>query len=479
MRTLPLPLIALAFVAGCTVGPDYAGPPELAGNLMAAGAFHRKGDTPSLVRAPIAAWWETLADPELTALVQQALRASPTLAATQAKVRGARAGLARQRADGMPKANTQALYLHAHTPSDLLSGTTETSTDSDFVNVGFDAAWEADLFGGHRRAVEAAGAQAEARRYDLGDAQVSLAAEVARAYVGLRSAQERHRLTLQSIRLLEEMLALSRQRQSAGTAPAIALTPLPGQLATAQADEAELATEVEGYLDQLCLLTGQVPGSLDTSLGSDAPVPLPPAEVAVGDPAQLLRHRPDIRVAERTLAAATAQIGLREAEKFPRVSLRGLVGLGGNGLAALTHVGNTVALGTPSLSWTFLDFGRVTAAVDQATAERDAAEAQYRATVLKALYEAENALSHFGGQRRQLARVATAEAAAAEAADLTRQRATRGTASRLDLLDAERRQAQARIATAQATAALTLDYVVLQKSLGLGWSETQATAQAL
>jgi outer membrane protein TolC len=199
-------------------------------------------------------------------------------------------------------------------------------------------------------------------------------------------------------------------------------------------------------------------------------VPLPPAQVAVGDPAALLQRRPDIRAAERRLAARTAQIGQAEAARFPKLSFLGLIGLGGPKLSDIFELDKRTELFAPRLTWSFLDFGRNAARVQEANADRDEAQAQYRTSVLAALRDAEDALARFRDRRHVVATLARAKLAADESTRMMRARQQGGTASVIDLLDVERQQIAAEQNLSQATAALTNDFVSLHKALGLGWS---------
>ncbi|QJE03499.1 TolC family protein [Massilia forsythiae] len=183
----------------------------------------------------------------------------------------------------------------------------------------------------------------------------------------------------------------------------------------------------------------------------------------------MLRRRPDIRAAERTLAARTAQVGQADAARFPRLTLLGLIGIGGTHPSDLTHLDDFSAILAPQLAWNFLDFGRNTARIEQAQGVRDEAEAQYRAAVLGALRDAESALSRFRQRRATVATIARNKAAADRAAMLMAARQRAGTASLIDVLDTERQQISAEQNLAQAQAALTGDFVALHKALGLGW----------
>ena len=222
-------------------------------------------------------------------------------------------------------------------------------------------------------------------------------------------------------------------------------------------------------LDALAILEGKVPGTSDEALQKDFEVPLPPEQVAVGDPAGLVARRPDIRGAERNLAAATAQIGVAEAARFPKLSFMGILGLGGTSLDDLLDVGSPSVLAIPQLQWNFLDFGRIDASIEQAGSARDEAVAKYRQTVLVALQDAERALARFGQQRAALAALAQIKLQADGAADLDRQRFAAGAISRTDLNRTLRKQEQAATDLVRGKAALTMSWIALQKSLGLGW----------
>jgi NodT family efflux transporter outer membrane factor (OMF) lipoprotein len=486
-RKAPLALAAL--LAGCTVGPNYSGPPAAAPNAAKAPAFVRAGDAPVASQPPVARWWEALGDATLSTIETRALAANPDLAAAEARIRQARASLRQQKANLLPTGSATAIYAHARFPGlnidqsnsgsgDNSQSSSNAASDLDIYNVGFDASWEIDLFGGQRRAVEAARATAQAAEANLADTQVSLTAEVAQAYVNVRDRQRRIALNRQSIAMQEQMLALTRQRYDRGTASRLDVERLSNQLESTRADVTPLSAELEAYLDELATLTGDEPGALDATMAEAQPLPLPPAQVAIGDPAALLQRRPDIRAAERTLAADTAKIGQAEAARFPKLSIMGIIGIGGTQPGDLTKLDDFTALVAPQLSWDFLDFGRNAAKVKQAEGVRDEAEAKYRSAVLAALRDAEDSLSRFRYRRLTVATLARAKAAADEAATLSRQRYAAGTATLIDLLDAERQQIEAEQSLSIAEAGLTGDFVAIQKALGLGWAAPDEPAKA-
>ncbi len=208
---------------------------------------------------------------------------------------------------------------------------------------------------------------------------------------------------------------------------------------------------------------------MDDLLAAPAPIPLPPASIAVSDPAELIARRPDIRAAERRLAAANARVGVAEAARFPRLSFMGILGLGGTDPEDVFDVANLSTIALPRLQWSLLDFGRTAAAIDQAQAARGEADARYRDVVLRALQDAEQSLQRFGQHRINVAALTQISRQADTAAELNQQRFTAGAIGRSDLNLALRQRAQARANLSRAVAAMTTSWVAIQKSLGLGW----------
>jgi multidrug efflux system outer membrane protein len=496
-RPLTPPLLLCALLAGAlagctTVGKNYAGPPAAPQGLAQGAAFARAGDAAAPGQT-VSNWWSALNDPELDSLEARALRANPSLDLARARLRQARAALREESANNLPNGSANATAAHIRLPKNSplsgggssqsaggaggsesgAGGGSQLPSSLNLYNVGFDATWEIDLFGGTRRAVEAARASAEAVQAGIADAQVSLAAEVALAYTNLRSAQQRLALADGAIERQRRMVELTAARAERGTASQLDLTRMQAQLESTRADREPLQSQVDIYRDKLATLVGLAPGALDGELeprsNAAQAVPLPPNQVAIGDPAAMLQRRPDIRAAERQLAASNARIGQAEAAKFPRLTLLGVIGIGGTRPSDLTHLDNFSAIGAPQLSWNFLDFGRNAARVDEA-------DAQYRQAVLGALRDAEDSLARFRQGRVTVATAARAKALADKATTLMGARQQAGTATLIDVLDTERQQISAEQNLAQAQAALTGGFIGLQKALGLGWEDARSGA---
>jgi NodT family efflux transporter outer membrane factor (OMF) lipoprotein len=480
--TCLLPLAALV-LAACTVGPDYHGAPEVAPDAAKSGAFVRAPAQGVVATHAPAAWWQALDDQRLNTLIDAAFAHNPDLKMARARLRQSRSQLSGQRANELPKVSASAAALRTRSPDTSIFGSSSGDQGApassgrgpvDFYTVGFDASWEIDLFGGTRRAIEAASDEADAVDADLSDARVSLAAEVASVYIDLRDQQERLALAEHTAEYQQQMLTLTEQRRARGTAAEVDVERLTTQVDTTRATLVPLQVQITDSLDQLAVLTGRTPGALDAELGARAPLPALPTSVPIGDPATMLQQRPDIRAAERRLASSNAQIGEHVADYFPKVSLLGDIGFSASNPGHLLRKQNFSWVGVPYLQWNLFDFGRTAANVDAAEAGRDEAEARYEKTVLGALKDANSSLSRYGNQREHVVRLQQVQASAERSATLVRQRYTAGVSTLIDLLDAQRTQFAAQQDVVAAQAELLKDFVSLQKSLGLGWESSSA-----
>jgi NodT family efflux transporter outer membrane factor (OMF) lipoprotein len=454
----------LTALSGCTVGPHYSGAPSVAAEAIRAPTFKRAPNDAVSPSPAAARWWEALGDPELSRLIQAGLANSPDIRAAQARLVQSRAGLTEQRRNALPKSSGTAAYLHAQIPSSAIQ-----IGSVDFYNLGFDATWEVDLFGGTRRAIEAASAEASAVEADLADTHVQLAAEIAQAYVDLRDQQQRRALVSRSAQVEDQILTLTQQRRAQGVASELDLERVRSQVEDTRGTIIPLDAQITESLDRLAVLTGRAPGDLDAELAAAGALPSVPASVAIGDPATVLRRRPDIRAAELRLVSKNAQIGERIADWFPKLTLIGDLGFSASDPGHLLRSQNFMWVGAPLLQWNGLDFGRTKARVEQARAGFDEARARYESTVLGALRDANVALSRYGHQRERVTNLRDIESSATHAAELSEQRYRAGTTSALDWLDAERTRFTAEQNRIAGDAELVTDYIALQKSLGLGW----------
>jgi len=459
-----LTILGATSLGACTIGPNYHGAPNVAPEAGKAATFKRAPDNGTSSAPGLAQWWKPLNDPELDNLIEAALANSPNIHAAEARLRESRAGLRQQQKNELPTTSGTAAYLHAHLPSSSID-----IGSLGLYDLGFDATWEVDLFGGTRRAIEAASAEASAVAADLADTQVQLSAEVAQAYIDLRDRQQRIALVRDSAEIEAQILTLTQQRRAQGVASELDVERIRTQVENTRGTLIPLDAQITESLDELATLTGREPGALDAELTTSGPLPALPEIIAVGDPAALLKQRPDIRAAEWRLSSANAQIGEREAAWFPKLTLIGDLGFTATDPGHLLRSDNFTWVGAPLLQWNGLDFGRTKAKVDQAKAGYEEAEAKYESAVLEALRDANVSLSRYGHQRDNVVSLRNVETYASHAATLTQQRYRAGTSSALDWLDAERTRFSAQQNRISGDAELIKDYVALQKSLGLGW----------
>lgn len=445
---------------------------------MERGSFLRAPDGTTAAPTPTptppgAPWWTALGDPLLDQMIARGLANAPAVEAAVARVEQARSGIRSARAANLPALSASTMFIHTDLPGDVLSANRRLA--GDMFHAGFDAQWEIDLWGGGQRNVERASAMAEAADAELADARVTLAAEIARTYVTLRARQVTTLALEGSIPLRTRILKLERERLAQGTGSDRDLSDALAELAVMKARVDATHAEITNLKDALAVLTGQEPGAMGTSLdnnGDQRDIPLPPAEVAIGDVGALLQRRPDIRRAERELAAASARIGMEKAQRFPQISFLGLIGLGGSQLQDIAESGRINNIAMPRISWSFLDFGRGAAAVRGSEAARDAALAEYRGSVLAALQDAEAALTRFGASRTIYGHMLEAAAHRERIYQIDVERARAGTSTNIAMERSYVARSEAWVASVNAKADLTLAYIALAKSLGTGWEPT-------
>ncbi|WP_313399429.1 efflux transporter outer membrane subunit [Stenotrophomonas sp.] len=452
--------VASALLAGCvTVGPDYKAPVVQPASLQGA-------DDPAFSSAsPVASWWAQFDDPVLAQLVHDALGDNLDLRIAMARVRAARAVFNEQRLDQLPHVTAGGSQDRRKQPDPALGGE---RVGSETYQLGFDAGWELDLFGRQRRAAEAARADLGAERDNLADAQVMVAAEVARNYFELRGAQKRIAVARDTLRNLRETQRLTETRLELGAGSELDVQSSRARLKAIEADIPLLEVSEVQSRHRLAVLLGQRPGSLDTLL-QPREVPAFAKALPLGDTSDLLRQRADVRMAERRLAAATARVGVATADMFPRISLSGFVGFLGGEASGLVNGNNKAWSLTPSISWAAFDFGTVRARLRASKAQADGAAAEYEKAVLLALEDTENALTRYAKQQARLGIVAEQAQAARKAESLAQLRYREGSEDFLALLDAQRNQLAADDALAAAEASVNVSVVAVYKALG-GWA---------
>jgi NodT family efflux transporter outer membrane factor (OMF) lipoprotein len=463
-------IVSLLGAAGCVVGPSYHPLPANAPatwSLPVSDGLTDKASSPS-------AWWLSFNDAELDSLVERAIQSNLDLRVAEARVRQARAVRGGSAADLMPAVNASASADRAkQSQNQPFFGALALPPNFPFeysvYQVGFDASWELDLFGGKRRALEAATADWQGALEARNDTLVSFLAETGRNYIELRGTQQRLQIARRDVTLQQEALELARLRLQEGIATDLDVTRAAALLASMQAAIPPLETSMRSAIYGLAVLLGQAPGDLVSELSPPGVLPPVPRGVPVGLPAQLLRRRPDVRRAERQLAAETARIGVAQSDWFPKVSLTADAG------AESVSVNNLFAPGSrfwslgPSLQWKALDFGRVRAEVNAQTAAQQAALATYQKTVLVALEETEVAILTYAQEQVRQRALAEAVLQYRRTLDLADALYKHGRVSFLDVLDARRSLYASDDQLALSDQNVSLDLIALYKALGGGW----------
>ena len=461
---------AVAAAAGCAVGPDYhPAPARVSAAWSSPPANGLTGIAPA---APD--WWTSFNDAELDSLIVRAAQSNPDLRVAEAHLRQARAVRAMSLSDFWPTFDASGSYARARqSKNQPLIGSLPLPANFPFeysvYQAGFDASWEVDLFGAKRRALEAATAEWEGSVEARNDALVSILAEVGRDYVELRGDQLRLGIARRNLRLQEEELELTRARFQGGVATELDVARAAALLAELKAAVPPLQTASRGDMFGLAVLLGRNPGELVAELSPSAPVPPAPPEVPIGLPSDLLSRRPDVRRAERQLAAETARIGLAKSDWFPKLSLTGDAGMESVSLGKWFEPGSLFWSLGPSLQWRALDFGRVRAEVRAQTAVQEAALATYEKAVLVALQEAENAVTAYAQEQNRRQFLAEAVAEDRRSLAMADGLYAGGQVNYLDVLDSRRSLFQSEDQLAVSEQAVSIDLVALYKALGGGW----------
>jgi NodT family efflux transporter outer membrane factor (OMF) lipoprotein len=461
---------ATLLLAACApVGPGYQPPkPELP--VAWSGAVAESANPAG--REVLGHWWTLFSDSLLDSLIQRAIAANLDLKIAEARVQQARAQYRLTTAAAAPTVGVSGAYTNSRKSENSGSNGSGGATQ-DLFQTGFDAGWELDIFGGARRGAEAAEARLVAAGENSGDVQVTLAAEVARNYLELRGSQQRLVTARANLAGQEKTLSLAKGRKEAGLGNELEVAQAETQLALTRAQLPPLENSGGQASYRLALLLGLAPQDLQAELAAPAGLPIMPAGLPETLPSELLRRRPDIRRAERLLAATTADIGVATAELFPRFSLTGLVGLQSLNLSDLLSTSSRYWTVGPTVRWAIFDGGRVRANIDLNQGRREEAQAVYEQTVLAALSEVETALLAQAREEESRRTFVEAVAAGQRAVELAGGRYRAGLAGVLDVLLGERSLYQAQDQLIQSEQRRAVALVALCKALGGGWDLNQ------
>ncbi len=455
-------LLLSAALASCAVGPNYVQP-----DSKVAPQFEGARDGAFSTADAQAKFWTQFGDDTLNQLVDEALDANHDLRIALGRLVEARA-IRREAEFGLaPTVTAAGGYTKERFPA--VDSPTGAPLAGHFYQAGFDAFWELDFFGRVRRGVEARHAEVAGAEASLRDAQVSVTAEVARTYFELRGAQTQLAVAQRNVDNQRETAGLTQVRLDAGRGTELDTSRARSQLSTTLATIGPLEAQVARSIHRLAVLTGREPNALNDLLAPPRELPELPQITAVGDPAGLLRRRPDIRVAERSLAASTARVGVAIGDLFPKVTFTGNFTYTATEPAYLGQASTRGYVIGPAISWAAFDLGRVRAQIAGSRARADVALAGYEQVVLRALQETEDALVTHARTRDSLKDATDAARESRTAARIARTRYEGGMVDFLEVLDAERTQlaAEDRLAQVRTDAATSL--IAVYKALGGGW----------
>lgn len=465
-------LAALVLVTGCSmVGPDYV-PPSSDIN-----AEWQLREDPAVLpdKELVVRWWELFNDPLLNRFIHTASNNNLDLLTAVARVDETRARLGVASREMLPVVDIQGDITRSRSSENSVSGGyTETT-----YAPGISAGWEIDLFGRIRRSVEAATAQYQASQEDRTDVMITVYAHVSLAYLEVRTTQARLAAARSNIDSQRDMLDLVRSRFTHGLATDLDIAQAERLLARAEAEVPPLNIALSQAVNNLAVLLGQQPGGLHQKLMAPGPIPLPPEKATVGVPADLLRQRPDIRRAERELAAQTAMIGVATADLYPGFTLNGSLGFESVGTSDLFNAGSRVFSLGPSLRWNIFSRDRIRNQIkveDALTRQRLLA---YEYAVLNGLREVENNLKAYIEDRVRLSALERSVDAARRSVKLAKDLYKKGLSDFQPVLDAQRDQFDYENQLAAARGNASANFVRLYAALGGGWDPNAINSDAI
>jgi multidrug efflux system outer membrane protein len=469
-------LLCLAASLGCAVGPDFK-PPDMPVPAGWAGPPPLPAVTPA--EKDLANWWTVFDDNMLASLIQQAVESNLDLKFAEARIRQARAVRGIAQSFLGPTVDATGSYQRSEASVSPTTGTGRNSDNTVSVTTnqyfaGFDAAWELDIFGGVRRSIEAADADLQASVEARRDVLVTLTAEVARNYIDLRAFQQRISIARQNLEAQKHSAKLTRQRFEAGLASGLDVANAEAQVATTAAVIPLLEASARQTIYSLGVLLGRPPAALVQELAPALAIPTAPPSAPMGVPSELLRRRPDIRQAEAGVHAATARIGVAEADLYPRFTITGSIGVKASDFGSWLDWSSRLWSIGPGVTWRVFDMGRIRSDIAQQEALQDQSLIAYQKTVLTALQEVEGALISLDKEQEHRNALVDAVAFNQKAVDLSIKLYTEGQTDFLNVLQAQRALFLTQDALAQSTQTISTNLVALYKALGGGWDVQEA-----
>jgi outer membrane protein, multidrug efflux system len=465
-------ILSLLAGAGCRVGPNYKKPP-----IKVPAQF--ESTSPNIkagVSGDLSTWWTNLNDPTLNALVHQVIQgnldikiAGDRIAQARA-VRGIVSGADKPQIDADASAMRESYSLNS-----VFGPFLPERRESDYI-AGFNARWELDLFGKTARSIEAAEAGIDAAKENRRAVMVAMSAGVAKEYILVRQLQKQIEVANNNIQIQQNTLDVVEQRLKVGLVNELVVQQAKAQLEVTQAVLPKLDTSLKQAIHRIGILTGQEPKALEKQLMTGGGIPATKPVIPVGLPSELLTRRPDVRAAERNLAAATANIGVATADLFPRFSLTGSLGQESVNVDSLSGSASRFWSLASGFSWPVLDSGIIRANIRLQDAKQQQALNVYIKSILTALEDVENALVAYGNEQERMRLLEAGTAANRKSVELATQRYQKGLVDFLNVLDAQRQLYQSEDALAVSRGRLALSLIALYESLGGGWNMQQKLA---
>jgi NodT family efflux transporter outer membrane factor (OMF) lipoprotein len=513
MRCKKFHLAIALLLAGCQVGPNYKKPDVPVEKSFA--EMNTSTTQPSQMTArpiPITQWWASFRDPRLDSLIDRALQQNLDLQQAESRIRQARFQRGIIASGLFPNLDVTAGYQHARGSKNIslpLGGTSSSGggstaggasmierpaqasanssgappggpqsplglgglpgVDTDLYQVGFDSTWELDLFGQTRRSIEAASADVAAAFEDHRAVLISLLGEVARTYIDLRGYQEQLVIAQRNLAAERDTLEIIEERRRAGIVSDLDVSQQTTQLSNTAAVIPQLQAQARVSIHALGILLGEDPDALASELDASQPLPPIPPEVPVGLPSDLLRRRPDVRRAERQLAAATARVGVATADLYPQFSITGQFGLDSSKSNQLAEWASRYYLVSPGVRWPIFDAGKIRGNIELQNELTHQAAIAYQQSILQALREVEDAIANYRQEQVRHVSLADSVTSSRDAVALATDQYRQGVVSFLTVLDAERSLYSSEDALAQSDRNIAADLVALYKALGGGW----------
>jgi multidrug efflux system outer membrane protein len=474
---------------GCAVGPNYHAPqvatPSAYSELNAEGPLQSQ---PVASEADLSQWWTQFNDQTLNRLISRALAENLNLKVATARLREARESVVMAASANIPHLSSSAVVARLNDNSkslnltDILGSTTAGDTVSipshlNLFAANLDASWEIDIFGGGRRSVEQADASLEASVWRRRDNEVSLTAEVATDYLRLRALQAEIAISQNEAKTQAANFTIIGQQAKTGFVTQLNINQQQAQVEATIAQIPALQAQARAQIHAIAVLLGQPPEAMAKDLSGEAPLPTPPLTLPVGLPSDLLRRRPDIRQAERQLAAATAGVGVQVANLYPKFNVMALgPAFAGATTNHLFDLDNAASLGYGMIQWPIFEGGRVRAGIRSARAQADQAYLNYQQTILSALQNVEDALARYSADQQRIKPLLASLKAAQSSMTIAQQQYAVGLVTYINILQAQNTELNAQNQLTQANAQLCQDLASLYTALGGGWSAEEGAA---